>query len=194
VITENFKQSVDFVEQTIRNTPVREHKGVRYQIYENFFDPLFLKDLQEVKSNEVKLSLLQWQEDQNRRRVDYNEPSSKMLQIFFHSSKIINALKEQFHCESLRPKTTDMWFDTQGYQIVPHIDGDYQMQLQIYLNDEDQPPTVLWEKDGEDYVMYDSAKYKSNFGYCLFNAGPSYHGMSGPVVSGERKSIFARFE
>ena len=185
---------MEYVENKIKTTPVREHNGVRYQIYENFFDEYFLSKLEDVNSSEVKLSLLQWQEDQNRRRVDYNEPSSKMLQVFFHSSKIINALKEQFNCKSLKPKTTDMWFDTEGYQILPHIDGDYQMQLQIYLNNEDQPATVFWDKNGEEYSMFDSAKYKSNFGYCLFNKGPSYHGMSGPVASGERKSIFARFE
>lgn len=191
---DNLKKSIEYVENKINTTPVREHNGVRYQIYENFFDEHFLNKLEDVKSSEVKLSLLQWQEDQNRRRVDYDEPSSKMLQIFFHSSKIINALKQQFNCKSLRPKTTDMWFDTAGYQIFPHIDGDYQMQLQIYLNNEDQPATVFWDKNGEEYNMFDSAEYKSNFGYCLFNDGPSYHGMPKPVTGGERKSIFARFE
>ena len=191
---DNLKKSIEYVENKIHTTPVREHNGVRYQIYENFFDEYFLNKLEDVKSSEVKLSLLQWQEDQNRRRVDYDEPSSKMLQIFFHSSKIINALKQQFNCKSLRPKTTDMWFDTAGYQIFPHIDGDYQMQLQIYLNNEDQPATVFWDKNGEEYNMFDSAEYKSNFGYCLFNDGPSYHGMPKAVTGGERKSIFARFE
>ena len=191
---DNLKNSIQYVENKITTTPVREHNGVRYQIYENFFDEYFLGKLEDVKSEEVKLSLLQWQEDQNRRRVDYDEPCSKMLQLFFHSSKIINALKQQFNCESLRPKTTDMWFDTAGYQILPHIDGDYQMQLQIYLNNENQPATVFWDKNGEEFNMFDSAEYKSNFGYCLFNDGPSYHGMSRPVTGGERKSIFARFE
>ena len=87
-----------------------------------------------------------------------------------------------------------IWFDYEGYQIVPHIDEGYQIQLQIYLNNESHPPTAFFEKTETGFAVFDQAEYRSNYGYCLFNSGPSWHGMTGPVVSGKRKSIFARFE
>jgi hypothetical protein len=203
-MTFNLKNSIEHVCKSIKNTPLREHNGVRYQVYENFFDKIFLQKLQETKSNKVKLERLRWQEQENRRLVNYGEPISKILQVLFHSSKILSALKTKYNLNSLRPNTTDMWFDYNDYNITPHIDGDYQMQLQIYLNDEKQPPTAFFEKDPNGkftsdvthhkFKKFDSAEYKSNYGYCLLNEGPSWHGMTGPMESGERQSIFARFE
>jgi hypothetical protein len=130
----------------------------------------------------------------NRRLVNYQEDASKSLQLFFHSGKIIQSLKKQFSCNSLWPKTTDMWFDYKDYQIMPHIDEGYQIQLQIYLNNESQPPTAFFEQTETGFAVFDQAEYRSNYGYCLFNSGPSWHGMTGPVISGKRKSIFARFQ
>ena len=153
-----------------------------------------LRLLEGVQSDNVKLSKLAWQEDQNRRRVDYDESVSQTLQVFFHSSNIINALKQKFNLKDLRPNTTDIWFDWEGYQITPHLDGDYQISLQIYLNNQQQPPTVFMDKVGEQYKVFDSATYRSNCGYALLTEGPAYHAMEGPVESGERKSVFARFE
>lgn len=194
MIKESIKANMDFVAESIRNTPLREHNGVYYQVYEDFFDSTFLRLLEGVQSDNVKLSKLAWQEDQNRRRVDYDESVSQTLQVFFHSSNIINALKQKFNLKDLRPNTTDIWFDWEGYQITPHLDGDYQISLQIYLNNQQQPPTVFMDKIGEQYKVFDSATYRSNCGYALLTEGPAYHAMEGPVESGERKSVFARFE
>lgn len=194
MILSDLKDSINFAVESINRTPVREHNGVRYQIFENFFDISFLKKLEQIEDTDVKLELLEMQEKQNRRLVSYAEPVSKNLQVFFHSSKIINALKKKFNCVSLVPKTTDMWFDYKDYQIKPHIDEGYQLQLQIYLNNEKQPPTAFYEKLNGIYNVFDSAEYKSNYGYCLYNSGPSWHGMTDKVISGKRKSVFARFE
>lgn len=191
---DNLKESIRFAVESINKTPIREHNGVRYQIFENFFDDSFLKKLEQIEDTDVKLELLEMQEKQNRRLVSYSETISKHLQIFFHSAKIINALKEKFYCTALVPKTTDMWFDYKEYQIMPHIDEGYQLQLQIYLNNETQPPTAFYEKHNGIFKVFDSAEYKSNYGYCLYNSGPSWHGMTDKVISGKRKSIFARFE
>lgn len=190
----SIKESMDFVARSISGTPLRQHNGVCYQIYENFFDQSFLQYLDSVQSDKIKLSQLAWQEDKNRRRVDYEEPVSQTVQLFFHSAKIVDALKEKFLLQNLMPDTTDIWFDWEGYEITPHLDGDYQISLQIYLNNEQQPSTVFMDRKGKEFVVYDSATYKSNFGYALLTKGPAYHAMSGPVVLGERKSLFSRFK
>ena len=177
-----------------KDTPLRTYNGVRYQIFENFFSKDYLQMLQDVNDSVVKLEGLELQNkysQQHRRRVSYAEPVSKNLQVFFHSSKILNALQDKFNCDSLKPKTADMWFDYKDYKIPIHIDSAFQMQLQIYLNDESQPSTALFDdKDGK---IYDIVPYKSNAGYCLYNKGPSWHGMTDKVVDGVRKSVFARF-
>ena len=191
----NLKQSIDHVCKSIKNTPLRIYNGVRYQIFENFFSKDYLKMLQDVNHSVVRLEGLETQNEhgrQHRRRVSYAEPVSKNLQVFFHSSKILNALQDKFNCDSLKPKTADMWFDYKDYKITPHIDSAFQMQLQIYLNDESHPSTAFFDdKDGE--KIYDIVPYKSNAGYCLYNQGPSWHGMTDKVVDGVRKSVFARF-
>ena len=190
----NFKESIDHVCKSIKNTPLRIYNGVHYQIFENFFSKDYLQMLQDVNDSVVKLEGLELQNkysQQHRRRVSYAEPVSKNLQVFFHSSKILNALQDKFNCDSLKPKTADMWFDYKDYKIPIHIDSAFQMQLQIYLNDESQPSTAFFDdKDGK---IYDIVPYKSNAGYCLYNKGPSWHGMTGKVVDGVRKSVFARF-
>lgn len=194
MIVDDLKKSIEFVARSITDTPLREHNGVKYQIFENFFDQNFLRKLQKADDATTELSLLEMQETQARRRVHYSEPVSQILQVFFHSSQIIKALKNKFRCVELRPNTTDMWFDYKDYMIDPHIDEGYQLQLQIYLNDENQPPTAFYEQREDDFVMFDSAKYKSNYGYCLCNSGPAWHGMRSKVTGGKRKSIFSRFE
>ena len=191
---ENLKNSLEYTANVIANTPVKEHNGVRYQIFKDFFDENALSYLEKVDDEKVKLERLPQQMKENRRLVNYQEDASKSLQLFFHSGKIIESLKKQFSCNSLWPKTTDMWFDYEGYQIVPHIDEGYQIQLQIYLNNESHPPTAFFEQTESGFAVFDQAEYRSNYGYCLFNSGPSWHGMTGPVISGKRKSIFARFQ
>ena len=132
----NFKESIDHVCKSIKNTPLRIYNGVHYQIFENFFSKDYLQMLQDVNDSVVKLEGLELQNkysQQHRRRVSYAEPVSK-----------------------------------------------------------NQPSTAFFDdKDSE--KIYDIVPYKSNAGYCLYNKGPSWHGMTGKVVDGVRKSVFARF-
>ena len=103
---ENLKNSLEYTANVIANTPVREHNGVRYMIFKDFFDHSALSYLEKIDDEKVKLERLPQQMKENRRLVNYQEDASKSLQLFFHSGKIIQSLKKQFSCNSLWPKTT----------------------------------------------------------------------------------------
>ena len=144
-----------------------------------------LKNLE--KLNLVKL---EQQFDVPRRRADYNNELIKKLKIFFMNSKITNALAKKFNTE-LQFDSVDIWIDKPGYYVGPHKD-DYRIKLalQIYLGEDENVGTALFDKDSN---VLKTFEYRLNSGYALFNNKVGWHGTSTKVENGIRKSMYVRY-
>lgn len=191
-----YNDSVDFVVQSIKKSPLVNLDGLLYQQYGNFFDNHLLEKLDLDETNFKCEGLEQHDTDIRifRSKVSYTEKISKELNIFFQNKKIINALEEKFS-EALSPDKADIWFDHPGYTLNPHIDDQrIKLSLQIYIDDSTQPGTALYdnyiERKGKRLVNFD---YKKNSGYALLNNSKSFHATEYAVRDGVRKSIFMRY-
>ena len=182
-----FNLSTQEVVLSIENTPLVNLDGILYQEYDNFFGNNILSQLKNLDN--LNFMKLENQNEQPRRRVDYNEQLMKNLKIFFMQSTITNALVKKFNVD-LKFDSVDIWQDTAGYYLPPHTDdARIKLALQIYLG-----------SDGVGTSLYDSKKnvlktfnFKPNKGYALLNTDVSLHGTSGRHVSGTRESVYVRY-
>ena len=92
-------------------------------------------------------------------------------------------------------QTSDIWFDSTGYNLPPHTDNpELALSMQIYLDtDYNVPGTALFgSKDAT--KSFCEFKYEKNNGYSLLNNATAYHGtafaMTSPAV---RKSVYVRY-
>lgn len=187
-----FNDSINFLVQSIEKSQVYQQNNVKYQKFHNFFPENLLDKLVKLNDVDFKTENLEKQEKFPRKRLDYNEMISKELNIIFRHSKITKALGEKYDC-SLKMQTADVWFDTEGYTLTPHIDDSrIKLAIQIYLGEDDQPGTALFETE-KSTDPYEVFPYKPNYGYALKNTSQSFHGTVGAVTKGLRKSVYIRY-
>ena len=172
---------------SIEKTPVIEEKQFVYQHYHDFFGNSQESELDIGNLNFVKLEK---QVDRPRHRVDYNDNVMKKLKIFFMHSAITNALSKKFNT-NLRFDSVDIWQDDQGYYLGPHTDDSrIKLALQIYLGNDNNVGTSLFDKDDK---ILKTFEYKFNSGYALLNNEVSRHGTT-KVTNGLRKSMYVRYQ
>jgi len=184
--------SVDFVVKSIQKTPLVNLNGVIYQEYEDFFDQDLL-NLLSFETNEVELKKFALQHDRNRMEVSHDEKVMKHITIFFRNQKIKKAIEQIFGLK-LGVASADIWFDGYDYKLEPHTDfTTIQLSLQIYLGDERNKGTCLFDQDGK---ILKTFPYKKNCGYSLLNNAESLHGTEPSTfqVNNLRKSIYVRWE
>ncbi len=183
-----FNLSTQDVVLSIEKTPVIVKNKIVYQEYHNFFGKDILKEL--VNLENLNLVKLEKQDFLPRRRVDYNSNIMKKLKIFFMKSGITNALSKKFNVE-LHFSTVDIWIDEPGYVLIPHTDDlSIKLALQIYLGDDNNVGTSLFDKDNN---ILKTFEYKLNSGYALLNNDASLHGTTDEVTKGLRKSMYVRY-
>ena len=187
-----FNDSINFLVESIKKSPLIVKNGCYYQKISNFFPNHLLKELVKIDDT-YKLEKLETQEHTNRFRLSYEEPIIKMLNVIFHSRKITNALETKFDVE-LKPETTDVWLDALNYSLPPHLDDPrIKLSMQIYLGN-NNTGTALFES-GTSTEPYEFFEYKLNSGYVLLNNSKSFHGTSGKVKDKNRlrKSVYVRY-
>jgi len=180
------------VVKSIKKSSLVNLDGLIYQKYEDFFDQDIL-DLLNFKIDEVELKKFALQHNRDRMAVSHDEKVMKNMTIFFRNQKIKNAIEQTFGLE-LGVASVDIWFDGCKYNIEPHIDfHTIQLSLQIYLGEQRNKGTCLFDRDGKILETFD---YKKNYGYSLLNNSESLHGTepSTAKVNNLRKSIYVRWE
>jgi|DEB0MinimDraft_4_1074332.scaffolds.fasta_scaffold52786_2 hypothetical protein len=186
-----FNDSIRFVAQSIEKSTVNEINSCYYQKYIDFFPSDLLKKLITIPSN-VKFEKLEHQENRSRLRVSYSEMISKELNVIFRSSKITKMLEEKFN-QKLTPGTADIWYDYTDYSLSPHRDDPrVKLAIQIYLDSNDNPGTVLYDSVEKSNVI-ETFPYILNSGYSLLNSEKSFHGTEGKVKQKTRKSVYIRY-
>ena len=173
---------------SIEKTSVIEEKQFVYQHYHDFFGNL--QEL-ELDIGNLNFDSLENQENHPRKRLSYNEKLSKQLHVFFMNSKITNALAKKFNT-NLRFDSVDIWQDELGYYLEPHTDDSrIKLALQIYLGNDNNVGTSLFDKDDK---ILKTFEYKFNSGYALLNNEVSRHGTATKVTNGLRKSMYVRYQ
>lgn len=185
-----FNSSINFLAQSIENSPLVEKNGMKYQEYQNFFDKDSLEIL-DFQKNEVSLEKFADQENLPRMCVSRDAEVLKMMTIIFSSRKIKDALQDKFSVQ-LGKASVDIWFDYPGYQLEPHTDNSkIQLSLQIYLGQGNNPGTSLYELE----KVIKEFNFKHNCGYSLLNNDKSMHGVQGDIDQQYlRKSFYVRYE
>ena len=189
-----FNDSINFVAQSIEKSQLVERNGCYYQRFQDMLPESLLSELVKLDTSSCSVVKLEKQEHMSRVRVDYSEAISKKLNIIFKSSKIKNILEHKYKLKLYR-QTTDIWFDSIGYNLSPHIDDTrLALSLQIYLDTEkDIPGTALYDAETDD-IPFCVFKYVKNTGYSLFNNDRSWHGTEFIMKSDKvRKSIYIRY-
>ena len=189
-----FNDSINFVAQSIEKSQLVERNGCYYQRFQDMLPESLLSELVKLDTSSCSVVKLEKQEHMSRVRVDYSEAISKKLNIIFKSSKIKNILEHKYKLKLYR-QTTDIWFDSIGYNLSPHIDDTrLALSLQIYLDTEkDIPGTALYDAETDD-IPFCVFKYVKNTGYSLLNNDRSWHGIEFAMNSDKiRKSIYIRY-
>ncbi len=186
--------SIKFLVQSIEKSPVLVENGCNYQILQNIFPNQLLDELDNCNLGNIKVQKLKTQTEEPRVRIDYAESISKKINIIFKSKKITNMFENKYKIK-LVAQTSDIWFDSTGYNLPPHTDNpELALSMQIYLDtDYNVPGTALFgSKDAT--KSFCEFKYEKNNGYSLFNNATAYHGtafaMTSPAV---RKSVYVRY-
>ena len=186
--------SIKFLVQSIEKSPVLVENGCNYQQLSNIFPNNLLTELADCNPSSVLVKKLERQLSYPRVRVDYAETISKKINLIFKSKKITELFENKYNLK-LVAQTTDIWFDSKGYNLTPHTDDpELAMSMQIYLDtDYNVPGTALFgSKDAT--KSFCEFKYEKNNGYSLLNNTTAYHGtafaMTSPAV---RKSVYVRY-
>lgn len=186
--------SIKFLVQSIEKSPVLIENGCNYQILQNIFPNQLLDELDNCNLGNIKVQKLKTQTEEPRVRIDYAESISKKINIIFKSKKITNIFENKYKIK-LVAQTSDIWFDSTGYNLPPHTDNpELALSMQIYLDtDYNVPGTALFgSKDAT--KSFCEFKYEKNNGYSLLNNATAYHGtafaMTSPAV---RKSVYVRY-
>lgn len=186
--------SIKFLVQSIEKSPVLVENGCNYQILQNIFSNQLLDELDNCNLGNIKVQKLKTQTEEPRVRIDYAESISKKINIIFKSKKITNMFENKYKIK-LVAQTSDIWFDSTGYNLPPHTDNpELALSMQIYLDtDYNVPGTALFgSKDAT--KSFCEFKYEKNNGYSLLNNATAYHGtafaMTSPAV---RKSVYVRY-
>ena len=186
-----FNDSINFVSQSIEKSPLINNKDIIYQKYQNFLDNTLINHIDsEIES--LNRSKLENQMTLPRERADYNQQLLTELKIIFSHSSIRQALQKKYN-KQLKVQSVDVWFDSKGYFLSPHVDNhSIVLSLQIYLGRDRQPGTTLYRSE-HDTKYFDIFPYERNCGYSMLNTTTSYHGLEYKVTSGVRKSLYVRF-
>jgi uncharacterized protein YcfL len=183
--------SIRFVAQSIKKSPLIEKNKIFYQKFTNIFDNNLVNRINNTVDS-LKTEQLQNQHTVPRKKSIDSEKLVKELKIIFSHSSIRAVLEEKYN-QKFKINSCDFWYDTKGYFLPPHIDNDsIKLSLQIYLSEDTQPGTVLFDDlNSENY--FDIFPFRFNSGYSMLHDGNSFHGLEYPVKEGVRKSLYIRF-
>lgn len=186
--------SIKFLVQSIEKSPVLVENGCNYQILQNIFPNQLLDELDNCNLGNTKTQKLKTQTKEPRVRIDYAESISKKINIIFKSKKITNIFEDKYRIK-LVAQTSDIWFDSKGYNLPPHTDNpELVLSMQIYLDTNDNVPGTALFGSKDATKSFCEFKYEKNNGYSLLNNATAYHGtafaMTSPAV---RKSVYVRY-
>jgi len=186
--------SIKFLVQSIEKSLVIQKHGCYYQSFQDILPENLLERLKKLEPTNCLVKKLEGQETFNRVRVDYQEDISKALNLIFKSSKIKNVFEEKYKME-LVPQTTDIWFDSKGYNLTPHTDDSrLALSMQIYINTDSSIPGTALFKSKNSTESFCQFKYVENNGYSLLNNKTGYHGTAFEMKSSNvRKSVYVRY-
>jgi len=186
-----FNDSINFVAQSIEKSPLIEKNNIVYQKFTDIFDDRLINHINNTVDS-LKTEQLQNQHNVPRKKSIDSEKLVKELRIVFSHSVVRGALEEKYK-QQFKLSSCDFWYDTAGYFLSSHIDnGSIKLSLQIYLGEDTQPGTVLF--DGADAKNYfDIFPFRFNSGYSMLHDGNSFHGLEFPVKEGIRKSLYVRY-
>jgi len=186
-----FNDSINFVSQSIEKSPLINNKSIIYQKYQNFLDDTLINRI-DSEIDSISRSKLENQTTLPRERADYNQRLIKELKIIFSHSSVKQALGKKYN-RQLKVQSVDLWFDSPGYFLKPHVDNQsIALSLQIYLSKEQHPGTTLYQSENHT-EYFDIFPYEFNCGYSMLNTNTSYHGLEYEVKQGIRKSLYIRF-
>ena len=179
-----FNLSTQEVVLSIENSPLVNLEGLVYQEYDNFFGNNFNLDVSKKKNFE-KLEKLYFL---NRVKLPDNDIDLKKIKILFMNTQITKALEKKFNT-NLKFESVDIWVDSKGYKLIPHVDDSrIKLHLQVYLSN-DNKGTTLYDKAGKELYTF---PFKANFGYALLNNEHSYHGVE-EIIEDGRTSLYVRY-
>jgi len=183
--------SINFLAESIAKSKIIEKNNIFYQKFTEIFDGNLLNHINN-NIDDVKTEKLENQNHVPRKKSIDSEKLVKELKIIFSHSAIRTALEQKYD-QKFKLNSCDFWYDTKGYFLPPHIDNDsIKMSLQIYLGEDIQPGTVLFNNlNSENY--FDIFPFRFNSGYSMLHNGDSFHGLEYPVKQGVRKSLYLRY-
>ena len=182
-----FNLSTQDVVLSIENASLVNLDGLIYQEYDNFFGNNYELSFDNNKNFE-KLDKQKGEINFQRVKLKDDDMDIKKLKVFFMNSKITNALKQKFGID-LKFSSLDVWVDSKGYSLVPHVDDKtIKLHLQIYLTN-NSVGTSLYGKNKNKIHTF---KFESNRGYALLNNEHSVHGVD-QVTEDGRISLYARY-
>ena len=179
-----FNLSTQEVVLSIENAPFVKLNGLVYQEYNNFFGNNFNLDFGQKETFEK----LENQTHLNRVKLSDNDIDLKKVKILFMNTQITKALEKKFNT-NLKFESVDIWVDSKGYKLIPHVDDSrIKLHLQVYLSN-DNKGTTLYDKAGKELYTF---PFKANFGYALLNNEHSYHGVE-EIIEDGRTSLYVRY-
>src|SRR5210317_152088 len=180
-----FNLSTQEVVLSIEKSPLKIVRGQIYQEYPNFFGNQYELDLSEEKNFEK----LENQTQLNRVKLSKDSEVMKKLTVFFMNTNITKALEKKFNTK-LKFDSVDVWIDSKGYKLAPHVDDPrIKLHLQVYLSS-DNKGTSLYDSTGE--LLY-TFPFKLNYGYALYNGVYSHHGVE-EIEDDGRTSLYVRYQ
>ena len=179
-----FNLSTQEVVLSIENAPLVKLNGLVYQEYHNFFGNNYNLDVGKKETFEK----LENQTQLTRVKLSDNDIDLKKVKILFMNTQITKALEKKFNT-NLKFESVDIWVDSKGYKLIPHVDDSrIKLHLQVYLSN-DNKGTTLYDKVGKELYTF---PFKANFGYALLNNEHSYHGVE-EIIDDGRTSLYVRY-
>jgi len=179
-----FNLSTQEVVSSIEKTPLVNLDGIYFQEYHNFFG----KNFSLPATSGLQTSTLEFQEHLPRVRLDYSNTLCKILRIKFMDTRITKALSKKFN-QDLKFDSCDIWVDSKGYNLKPHIDDQrIKLAIQIYLSEKNIGTSLY---NGVRKIK--TFEFKVGSGYALLNTEKSLHGLDSPVEQDGRVSLYARY-
>lgn len=183
--------SINFLVRSIEKSSLIERNNIFYQKFTDFFDNSMVNRI-EGDIDSVKKENLGNQQDKPRQKSLDSEKLVREMKIVFSHRAIRESLESKYK-QNFKLASVDFWYDTAGYFLPSHIDNDsIRLSLQIYLGNDEQPGTVLFDSVGAKNY-FDIFPFMFNGGYSMLHNGHSFHGLEYPVKKGIRKSLYVRF-
>lgn len=155
-----------------------------YQIKDALSDELIAETLNRFKNKDNWKKLPNYGYDRMECNISLSDTLSN--KIYNETTSIISNITNI----KLYQNSPQLWYDTSGYinKVHKDISENLQVNIQIYLNDDDDENCGTYCEDGG----WHSVPFKFNTGYVLINPTKIEHGMKFPVKK-ERLSLYQSY-